>query len=208
MMCRWRHSRQTGRRVGSSSVALRSSRRQAVDCQMKCRRATWRYPGPRWLASTMCYVMTTRRSRRRIMWNLVRDDLPAPDRLCPAELATAQAKTLVYCSEGSPENFDPMLNTTGTTFDANLPIYNSLVEFKIGHHRGRAGARRELGHLGGRHDLHLPSAPRRQVASNTTLQADARLQRRRRAVLVRAPVEGHQPVSTRYRAAATTISTT
>ena len=26
----------------------------------------------------------------------------------------AQAKTLVYCSEGSPENFTPALNTTGT----------------------------------------------------------------------------------------------
>jgi dipeptide transport system substrate-binding protein len=42
------------------------------------------------------------------------------------------AKTLVYCSEGSPENFNPMLNTTGTTFDANLPVYNRLVEFRIG----------------------------------------------------------------------------
>jgi dipeptide transport system substrate-binding protein len=45
---------------------------------------------------------------------------------------SAQAKTLVYCSEGSPENFNPMINTTGTTFDANRPIYNRLVEFKIG----------------------------------------------------------------------------
>ena len=44
----------------------------------------------------------------------------------------AQAKTLVYCSEGSPENFSPMLNTTGTTFDANKPIYSTLVEFKPG----------------------------------------------------------------------------
>jgi len=46
--------------------------------------------------------------------------------------ATAQAKTLVYCSEGSPENFNPMINTTGTTFDANRPIYNRLLEFKLG----------------------------------------------------------------------------
>ncbi len=45
---------------------------------------------------------------------------------------SATAKTLVYCSEGSPENFNPMINTTGTTFDANLPIYNRLVEFKPG----------------------------------------------------------------------------
>jgi dipeptide transport system substrate-binding protein len=44
----------------------------------------------------------------------------------------AEAKTLVYCSEGSPENFNPMINTTGTTFDANLPVYNRLVEFKPG----------------------------------------------------------------------------
>jgi hypothetical protein len=44
----------------------------------------------------------------------------------------AAAKTLVYCSEGSPENFSPMLNTTGTTFDANHPIYNRLVDFKLG----------------------------------------------------------------------------
>ena len=33
--------------------------------------------------------------------------------------APAGAKTLVYCSEGSPENFSPMINTTGTTFAAN-----------------------------------------------------------------------------------------
>jgi dipeptide transport system substrate-binding protein len=42
------------------------------------------------------------------------------------------AKTLVYCSEGSPENFGPAINTTGTTFDANKPIYNELVQFAPG----------------------------------------------------------------------------
>ena len=51
---------------------------------------------------------------------------------CALAAAGAQAKTLVYCSEGSPENFSPMLNTTGTTFDANKPIYNTLVDFKPG----------------------------------------------------------------------------
>ena len=45
---------------------------------------------------------------------------------------TAEAKTLVYCSEGSPENFNPQLNTTGTSFDASLPLYNNLVQFKLG----------------------------------------------------------------------------
>jgi dipeptide transport system substrate-binding protein len=44
----------------------------------------------------------------------------------------AAAKTLVYCSEGSPENFYPGVNTTGTSFDASEPIYNRIVEFERG----------------------------------------------------------------------------
>src|SRR5476651_196472 len=46
--------------------------------------------------------------------------------------AAASAKTLVYCSEGSPENFTPAINTTGTSFDAARPVYNRLTEFKRG----------------------------------------------------------------------------
>ena len=46
---------------------------------------------------------------------------------------SAYAKTLVYCSEGSPEGFDPAPYTSGTTFDAaSKPLYNRLVEFKRG----------------------------------------------------------------------------
>jgi dipeptide transport system substrate-binding protein len=42
-------------------------------------------------------------------------------------------KTLVYCSEGSPEGFNPALYTSGTTFDASSrQIYNRLVEFEPG----------------------------------------------------------------------------
>jgi dipeptide transport system substrate-binding protein len=44
----------------------------------------------------------------------------------------AEAKTLVYCSEGSPENFNPQINTTGTSLDAARPVYNQLVEFERG----------------------------------------------------------------------------
>ena len=41
--------------------------------------------------------------------------------------------TLVYCSEGSPEGFQPQFFTTGTTFDAvSVPIFNRLVEFELG----------------------------------------------------------------------------
>ncbi len=46
--------------------------------------------------------------------------------------AGASAKTLVYCSEGSPENFYPGINTTGTSFDANSQIYSRIVEFERG----------------------------------------------------------------------------
>jgi dipeptide transport system substrate-binding protein len=52
--------------------------------------------------------------------------------LALAAAAGAGAKTLVFCSEGSPENFYPGVNTTGTSFDGNEPIYNRLVEFERG----------------------------------------------------------------------------
>ncbi|MDH4061406.1 MAG: ABC transporter substrate-binding protein, partial [Aquincola sp.] len=45
---------------------------------------------------------------------------------------TLSAKTLVYCSEGSPENFYPGINTTGTSFDANSQIYSRVVDFERG----------------------------------------------------------------------------
>ena len=43
------------------------------------------------------------------------------------------AKTLVFCSEGSPEGFNPQHYTAGTTFDASSrQVYNGLVEFELG----------------------------------------------------------------------------
>jgi dipeptide transport system substrate-binding protein len=57
-----------------------------------------------------------------------------PIALCIATLATTpiSAKTLVFCSEGSPENFYPAINVTGTSFDANSQIYGRIVEFERG----------------------------------------------------------------------------
>ena len=54
--------------------------------------------------------------------------------LGPVAMApAAQAKTLVYCSEGSPEGFNPSLYTAGTTFDASSrQVFNRLVEFERG----------------------------------------------------------------------------
>ena len=47
-------------------------------------------------------------------------------------VSMASAKSLVYCSEGSPENFTPSMNTTGTSLDAARPVYNKLVQFEPG----------------------------------------------------------------------------
>ncbi|WBU54528.1 ABC transporter substrate-binding protein [Paracoccus sp. SCSIO 75233] len=47
--------------------------------------------------------------------------------------SAASAQNLVYCSEGSPEGFDPALYTSGTTFDASSRnVYDRLVQFKHG----------------------------------------------------------------------------
>src|SRR5262245_53837601 len=54
--------------------------------------------------------------------------------LCLVAMPAARAKgPLVYCSEGSPEGFQPQFFSTGTTFDAvSVPMFNRLVEFEIG----------------------------------------------------------------------------
>ncbi|HET8877436.1 MAG TPA: ABC transporter substrate-binding protein [Casimicrobiaceae bacterium] len=52
--------------------------------------------------------------------------------LC-ASVGAAAKGTLVYCSEGSPEGFQPQFFSTGTTFDAvSVPMFNRLVQFEIG----------------------------------------------------------------------------
>jgi len=60
--------------------------------------------------------------------------LLAPTALAALTLASGavSAKTLVYCSEGSPENFYPGINTTGTSQDATTQVYNNIVEFERG----------------------------------------------------------------------------
>lgn len=40
-------------------------------------------------------------------------------------------RSIIYCSEGSPETFNPQLSTSGTTSDAtSKQLYNSLIMFK------------------------------------------------------------------------------
>ena len=73
----------------------------------------------------------------------------------------AYAKTLVYCSEASPANFDPGTTTGGNDFDASSrTIYQPPGRVQARLDRNRAGPCRQLGHFGRRPDLHLPSASR------------------------------------------------
>lgn len=59
--------------------------------------------------------------------------LLAASALAMTSAMPALAKTFIYCSEASPEGFDPAPYTAGGTFDASAhPIYNRLVEFKKG----------------------------------------------------------------------------
>src|SRR5262249_49166973 len=55
--------------------------------------------------------------------------------------SASSAKTFVYCSEGSPENFSPAASSTGTSFDAARPVYSQLVKFV----RGTAEVTPDLG---------------------------------------------------------------
>ncbi len=51
----------------------------------------------------------------------------------PENASSSGTKTLVYCSEASPEGFNASLYTSGTTFDASAKnVFNRLVEFEIG----------------------------------------------------------------------------
>lgn len=64
--------------------------------------------------------------------NAVRHTL-AVSLIAGTALGAQAATTLIYCSEGSPEGFDPARYTAGTTFNASSqPVFNRLVEFEIG----------------------------------------------------------------------------
>ena len=105
----------------------------------------------------------------------------------------ASAKTFVYCSEASPEGFDPGLYTAGTTFDASrAPGLQPPARVQARHDRDRARPRRELGDFRRRPAIHVQAAPGREVPDHRILHPDPRPQRRRRDLLLRAPVEDGQ----------------
>ncbi len=48
---------------------------------------------------------------------------------CTGGEQSVRATGLVYCSEGSPDSFNPQLSTTGTSYDASAhPIYDRLID--------------------------------------------------------------------------------
>ena len=100
--------------------------------------------------------------------------------------APAVAKgTLVYCSEGSPEGFQPQFFTHRHDVRCGVGAdVQPAGRIRDRHDEHRAGARRVVDGLAGRQDVHVQAAQGRQVPQQRELQADARLQRRRRAVLV------------------------
>jgi dipeptide transport system substrate-binding protein len=69
-----------------------------------------------------------RRGARRALFAA----MALPALFAAATSLSVSAKTLVFCSEGSPENFYPAVNTTGTSFDANSQIYSRIVDFERG----------------------------------------------------------------------------
>ena len=90
----------------------------------------------------------------------------------------AQAKTLVYCSEGSPEDSTPAFIPPARPSMLVRPVYNQLVEFERGTTNVDPGPCRKLGSFRRRSRIHLPSAQGRQVSYHRLLHPDARLQRR------------------------------
>jgi dipeptide transport system substrate-binding protein len=90
-------------------------------------------------------------------------------------VGTAQAKTLVYCSEGSPEGFNPSLYTAGTTFDASShPIFNRLVEFTPGTTEIRPALAEswEVSDDGLEYTFHLRSGVKFHTSANFTPSRD------------------------------------
>lgn len=72
-------------------------------------------------------IIKSKRARQTLF------SLAAAAALSGVALAPAMSKTLVYCSEGSPEGFDAALYTTNSTWDASAEtIYDRLTEFESG----------------------------------------------------------------------------
>ena len=85
----------------------------------------------------------------------------------------ASAKTFVYCSEASPEGFDPGLYTGGNTFDASAhTVYNRLLAFKTGTTEVEPAPGRKLDVSDDGLRIHLQAASGREIPDHRVLHAD------------------------------------
>ena len=78
--------------------------------------------------------------------------------LLAASSPTRADTTLVIAIAADPTGFDPEAVLNNTSGFIMATIYDSLTRYKTRIRRGRARARREMGHLRRRPHLHVPSA--------------------------------------------------
>ncbi len=78
-------------------------------------------------------ILKNKFTSRNIRGKLLAAAAAAAALLCGFAAAPASAKMLVYCSESSPEGFDPALYSANSTWDASSEtIYDRLTTFKVG----------------------------------------------------------------------------
>ncbi|WP_282877046.1 hypothetical protein [Pseudomonas peli] len=116
----------------------------------------------------------------------------------PPAPSQAANNSLVFCSEGSPAGFDTAQYTTATDNDAAEPLYNRLVEFERRDQRAYrawplAGIYSEDGLT---YTFHLREGG--EVPHHALLQAEPRLQRRRRAVHLQSHARPGHPFRKAY----------
>ncbi len=76
--------------------------------------------------------------------------------LLPASAAWAANKdTIIYCSEASPESFNPQIASSGPSFVASSQtLYNRLINFDPVKHAG-AFSGRVVDHFARRQNIHV-----------------------------------------------------
>ena len=119
---------------------------------------------------------------------------PGNDACRPAGLDGSQREIPRLLLRGKPGKLHPGPQHHGHVARRGPTGLQPARRVRAGHHQRGPGPRREVGHLQGWPRDHVPPAQGREGPLAWRLQAVARLQCRRRAVLVQSPVEGRPSV--------------